>query len=165
MSSENPKRLIFRRAVGAVIDSAFIGSLIFGLWYLQPWFEADETGNWGCGGCILLIPTLTMYFGYFGILESRFGWSLGKTLVGLRVEQLRGGRPSLTQAVKRHLVDLIDFQALGLPAIVAVMMTDPPQRLGDLWARTRVVLDKPIKEMPSSKGATFREVQEDKGTN
>jgi uncharacterized RDD family membrane protein YckC len=165
MSTEGSKRLIFRRAVGAVIDSAFIGSLIFGLWYLQPWFEADETGNWGCGGCILLIPTLAMYFGYFGILESRFGWSLGKTLVGLRVEQLRGGRPSLTQAVKRHLIDLLDFQLLGLPAIVVAMTTDPPQRLGDLWARTRVVLDKQVDSMPSSTGTSFRKVQEDEGLN
>lgn len=142
MNPERPKPLIFRRAIGAVIDSAFIGGLIFGLWFLQPWVGPDETGNWGCGGCLLLIPSLAMYFGYFGILESRFGWSLGKAIAGIRVERLRGGRPSFTQAAKRHLADAIDFQILGLPAILAVMFTDPPQRLGDLWARTRVVLDR-----------------------
>jgi uncharacterized RDD family membrane protein YckC len=129
MNPERPKPLIFRRAVGAVIDSVFLGGLVFGLFYLQPWFEPDETGNWGCGGCLLFILSLALYFGYFGILESRFGWSLGKTLAGLRVERLRGGKPSFTQAVKRHLADSIDFQVLGIPAILAVMVTDPPQRL------------------------------------
>lgn len=148
MSSENPRRWLFRRAIGAVIDSVFISGLIFALWYWQPWFGADETGNWGCGGFILLIPTLAMYFGYFGILESRFGWSFGKAIAGIRVERLKGGRPSLTEAVKRHLADLVDFQFLGAPAIVLVMVTNPPQRLGDLWARTRVVLDKPGMEPP-----------------
>ena len=76
---------------------------------------------------------------YFGGLESAWGGTAGKRLVGLRVTMADGsaltGRAVLIRTVCR-LIDGILFYAVG-----AVLVWSSPrrQRLGDRWAGTVVV--------------------------
>jgi uncharacterized RDD family membrane protein YckC len=114
--------------------------LSFVAWRYQSFAEPDATGNYGAPGCILLVVEIVAYFGYFVLMESNLGYTLGKGLLGLKVTTGSGGKPSAEQVWRRHLLDVIEFQLFGIPAIVAVKITRG-YRLGDLWAKTSVVRD------------------------
>lgn len=133
-----PPRLLVRRALAFAFDSAILWGTSIVTLELQTWAEADETGNMGPKGCVLILGFALLYLLYFGLLESRSGVTIGKAAFSLRVETLAGHRPSFGQAMKRHLLDPVDW---WLPALLAILLTNPPQRLGDLWARTVVVRD------------------------
>jgi uncharacterized RDD family membrane protein YckC len=76
---------------------------------------------------------------YFGGLESAWGGTAGKRLVGLRVAMADGstltGRAVLIRTVCR-LIDGILFYAVGA---ILVWASPRRQRLGDRWAGTVVV--------------------------
>lgn len=76
---------------------------------------------------------------YFGGLESAWGGTVGKRIVGLRVAMADGGaltgRAVLVRTVCR-LIDGILFYAVGA---VLVWASPRRQRLGDRWAGTVVV--------------------------
>lgn len=98
----------------------------------------DATGNYGGPGCLLFLVNLVGYFVYYAVMESRLGYTLGKGMFNLRVADEHHRSPTFEQALKRHLLGLIEFQMFGLPAFIAVRLTGGA-RLGDLWARTRVI--------------------------
>jgi uncharacterized RDD family membrane protein YckC len=62
--------------------------------------------------------------GYLLLLEWRFGKTLGKDLVGVRVQSLAGGPLTLSQAVKRTLVKMLPVLILT-PALIAAMWLGP----------------------------------------
>jgi uncharacterized RDD family membrane protein YckC len=76
---------------------------------------------------------------YFGGLESAWGGTAGKRLVGLRVIMADGstltGRAVLIRTICR-LIDGILFYAVGA---VLIWASPRRQRLGDRWAGTVVV--------------------------
>lgn len=76
---------------------------------------------------------------YFGGLESAWGGTVGKRVVGLRVAMADGssltGHAVLIRTICR-LIDGILFYAVGA---VLVWSTPRRQRLGDRWAGTVVV--------------------------
>lgn len=57
-----------------------------------------------------------IYLGYFALMESGTGQTLGKMALGLRVQGPDGGNPTLEQAVRRNI-----FTAFGVVAIVPVI--------------------------------------------
>ena len=135
------ERLIVRRAIGAVADSLLVFGAIAALWKFQPWAAPDATGNYGPAGCVLFLVSLFLYFAYFVALESLLGRTWGMAIASIHVQAVHGGHPTAMQALQRHLLDAIELQPLGIPAAIAVALTDPPRRLGDLWAKTLVVRD------------------------
>lgn len=81
-----------------------------------------------------------VWFMYFPVIESRLGYTLGKGLFDLKVVDQRGKRPSFSQSLKRHVVDIIDIMFFSVIILVPrKTAVDYPRRLGDLWADTRVV--------------------------
>jgi len=82
---------------------------------------------------------IALSFGYFVILEWAAGWTIGKMFLGLRVVSLMGDQISVTQAVVRNLLLIVDGLFGGLVALVSMLSSDCRQRLGDRAAGTMVV--------------------------
>jgi uncharacterized RDD family membrane protein YckC len=76
---------------------------------------------------------------YYVMFELLAGTTIGKLLVGAQVVDLDLGAIRLNQAVKRSLAFFVDALFFGM--IAASVMSDSPlkQRIGDQWAKTRVV--------------------------
>ncbi len=87
-------------------------------------------------------PSVIIWFLYFPLLESILGYTLGKGLFDLKVIRERKDDFPFKVSLVRHFVDFIDFFLFGAPAIALVKFTKQHKRLGDILARSRVVLDK-----------------------
>jgi uncharacterized RDD family membrane protein YckC len=94
------------------------------------------------GVWILLLP----------LMEGITGFTLGKGLFGLQVVDSRGRKASIPMAFMRHSLDIIDFSSSGIVAMLAVVLSPMHQRLGDLFAKTRVISD--------SEAKTWRSISE-----
>ena len=107
------------------------------------WVMSSSDHLWGYGWLVtdpICIAFLVIIAIYFIVLESLFGATLGKYLLGLRVVQLNGTRPGLVKSILRNLLRLVD----GLPFMsilgVVLILTSPERtRVGDRVAGTRVV--------------------------
>lgn len=77
---------------------------------------------------------------YHSFSESVAGATLGKRLLGLEVVSETLGPATFMQTMKRDLAFVVD--ALFIGAVAYGYMKDSPakQRLGDKWAKTRVVM-------------------------
>src|SRR5438034_11568333 len=133
------QRHLVRRALALIIDLVVVLGLLIVAWQWLTFATPDETGNYGLAGCFLLFVSLVFWWLYFAGSEALFAQTLGKGLMSLRVLKLDGRKADLIDCTKRHLLDPIEFQLLGVPAAIAVSITATGQRLGDLLAGTQVV--------------------------
>ena len=88
---------------------------------------------------LMTLPLFSFWFIYFVVVEAYFGGTLLHLAFNLKVLTLDRRRIEFMQALKRHLVDPIDFFIWGLPAAISIKNSDKHQRLGDMWAKTIVV--------------------------
>lgn len=76
---------------------------------LAAMFSASATGSGiGLGGsyafsAVSAVLSSVVYLGYFSLMESRSGQTLGKMLLKLQTQGPAGATPTLEQAVKRNL--------------------------------------------------------------
>ena len=89
-----------------------------------------------------LVVLFVAVVGYFPVSEAVWsGKTLGKLAMGIRVVDARGGPVTVSQAVIRNLVRLVDFLPLYYAVgAVTMFVNQRGQRLGDLAAET-IVLD------------------------
>lgn len=88
------------------------------------------------------LVAVVAWLAYMTLAEATVGASLGKFLVGVRVRRADGGRLTVTGAVVRNLLRLIDALPYLIPYLVggvAVARSPQRQRLGDRAAGTVVV--------------------------
>jgi uncharacterized RDD family membrane protein YckC len=110
-------------------------------------------GSYAFGAASAVLQTV-IYLGYYGVMESRNGQTVGKMLLGLQTQSATGGNPTLEQALKRNIflgypiLGLIPFLGWlgGLASLVAqivaaVNINSSPTRQGwhDTFGQTRVV--------------------------
>ena len=137
-------RVIGRRVLATIIDLVLLGvvasvlsapgALIDGL--------ADGRISDGVSGFLFStggLAALIVAFGYFAIMEGRFGQTLGKMALGIRVVREDGGTIGTREAVLRTLLRIIDSIGSYLVAFVVVLVSGKNQRLGDMVAKTLVV--------------------------
>lgn len=118
------------RVIAYVIDSFIVGALwalISLLAYLPLWFGSVFSGDLGWTG----VWRLPFILGagqviYFTLMEYMYGASLGKQLLGLRVEALNGGRPSLVASFMRN-VSKIHGLILFIDVAMGLALTDDPR--------------------------------------
>jgi len=118
------------RIIAYAIDSfivAAVGALLSLMAYLPLWVgsvfsgDMDWTGVWrlpfilGAGQII-----------YFTLMEHMYGVSLGKQLLGLRVEASGGGKPSLVASFMRNATK-IHVLALLIDAAMGLALTENPR--------------------------------------
>lgn len=88
---------------------------------------------------VLELPIL---LAYFTILEASGGRTPGKILLGLRVERVDGGRPTLFESFLRNLLRLLWVTPFGVAFILldlwSLNATELDQRIGDLATGTIV---------------------------
>jgi hypothetical protein len=124
---------LWRRFVAALIDNS--AWLLFFSWYLAPVgdgiYDADPVA-----GTIFFVAFASAWFNYFALCEWRWGQTIGKNAMGMRVISIDRGKISYAQSSIRNLLRLVDFFVVGW---VMIVVTDKHQRLGDKAAKTVVV--------------------------
>ena len=115
-----------------------ITRLVKGVWIMSA---TDHRWNYGLfitdPLCIAFLVVMGLYF---VLLEGLLGLTLGKWVVGLRVERVGGGKPGLVKGLLRNVLRIVD----GLPAfnvlgIVLILRSEERARFGDRIAGTRVI--------------------------
>jgi len=106
-------------------------------------------GGFGIGGFVAGVLLAAIVVGYFAVMESSRGQTIGKMVMKLKTEGPDGGNPSLEMAIKRNLwialgvIPLIGGLAeLAAAIYIAVTISQSPTHTGwhDTFAGgTRVV--------------------------
>ncbi len=118
------------RALAALIDNAVW--LLFVAWYVpQQLFEQSAELAW-----ISAVVIASAWFNYFWFAEWRWGQTIGKNALGLRVVEESGDPVPWNAAAMRNLFRLVDLLAVG-PLLIA--LSRRRQRLGDRVAHTLVL--------------------------
>lgn len=86
-----------------------------------------------------ILSVFLAFDGYFIFFEWKKGATPGKTAMGLRVVSLRGGKLTFGQCVIREIFRQLD-NALFFVPLIAIFFSPRRQRLGDMAAKTLVVL-------------------------
>ena len=128
---------IFLLAVFAVIDT-----WIFLAWSLQSKEELNVTS-----GALLISATLNaaIFFAYVWLLEASLGFTLGKAMVGIRVQwkpDRNYHRGALAASAIRNLLRMVDGLGFYLIGLVVASCSKLRQRVGDMCAGTVVVAPK-----------------------
>lgn len=137
-------QVIGRRVLATIIDLVLLG--ILGSLFAAPGALIDGWGSgqfsdaasgvlFSFGGLAALLVT----FAYFAIMESRFGQTLGKMALGIKVVREDGGTIGAREAVLRTLMRIVDGIGSYLVALVVVLISGKNQRLGDMVAKTLVI--------------------------
>ena len=74
------------------------------------------TGRTFAAGAVSAVITAVLYLGYFTLMESRNGQTIGKMLLKLRTEGPGGATPTTQEALKRNA-----WVALGILGIIPVI--------------------------------------------
>ncbi len=123
-----------RRAIAALIDSI----VMIGIGYVIAVMAGQTSEN---GFQLVGLPALIWFLSmmiYLAAAEVGFGATIGKALLGLRVEMLDGSPMSWEAAFIRNLVRPVDYFPFGLIGAIAIWTSDNKQRLGDRAAATVV---------------------------
>ncbi len=132
--------VIGRRVLATVVDLVLFSLLSFALSSMA----GTASGGGGSvslsleGGWALLFFVLV--FGYYVVMEGRWGQTVGKMLLGIKV--VRAGTdeaPGLGKAAVRTLLRFVDGLFFYLVAFVAAVASANNRRLGDMAAGTLVV--------------------------
>lgn len=121
---------IIVRGLAVLIDQILIALVISPLALIFQSLNED----------ILMVFAVVMYLFYHTIFEYKWGQTLGKKLLKIRVAMEDGTACTLKGAVVRNLGRVIDV-ALGgyILGILSIMLSSKRQRIGDHVASTVVV--------------------------
>lgn len=133
-----------RRLVAFIIDSiiAWIGVMIITAILAIPFMLAAAAGGWPWfvfNPFVIPLFTGILSVLYFAVLESWYGWTLGKRIMGLETVKTGGTKPSLDVAFIRNISKI--YWIIVLLDVIIGLATpgDPNQKLTDRWAGTTVV--------------------------
>jgi uncharacterized RDD family membrane protein YckC len=132
----NNKPFIFRKIIATIVDYALLFTVTY--LYMSEFGEPNSAGGYTVHG-FYAIPPILMWFLILPFTETVFSQTFGHFLVGLKVIDITGDKPSIFQSVKRRVADMLDIFFFGIPAFIAINKSEYNQRLGDLWAETYVI--------------------------
>ncbi|MFL5847138.1 MAG: RDD family protein [Solirubrobacteraceae bacterium] len=130
MWQEDRKKLDSRRVGAVIVDGLITAALLIPL---NVFFDGLTPGAW--------LVYLALQLGYFHVLESINGQTLGKRLFDLRVVRKDDAGPASAKAISaRTVLRLIDIlPGAYLVGVLSMLLSDKRrQRLGDLAAGTVV---------------------------
>ncbi len=137
------------RMIAMCLDTLLLTLVIAGValiaadrWDLVPQSIVSLSPN---AAIVLGSITLVVAFLYFWLLEGLAGATLGKAIVGIRVERADGLDISLRESLVRNVLRLIDGLVLYFIGFVVSIFSRRRQRIGDHLASTIVVNDPPGK--------------------
>lgn len=136
---------LWSRFLALLVDFLLFCAVFFpATWFVKgTWLLSAVDHRWNNGLFItdpLCITFLIVMFLYFVFLEGLTGVTLGKWLVGLRVERVEGGKPGLIKGFLRNVLRIIDgLPAFNILGIILILTSEERARFGDRIAGTRVV--------------------------
>jgi len=136
---------LMHRIYAQLIDYLFFCAVFFPVTRIVKgtWLMYASDHDWRWDWIVfdpLCLAFLIFIFTYFIVLESFWGITIGKLIIGLRVVKTDGSVPGITAGIIRNLLRLIDgLPALQITAITLILVTTENTRLGDIAAKTRVV--------------------------
>jgi uncharacterized RDD family membrane protein YckC len=123
--------VVWRRIVAIIIDVVLIGVVSTAIIVVLGQIRLGVLGN---------LFGLIIGFGYYIYLEGTYGQTIGKMALDIVVVTEDGDPIDYGPAAIRTLLRIVDIlPAFYLVGIVAVLVTDRKQRLGDIVADTVVV--------------------------
>ena len=132
-----------QRINGGLIDLivSFILVLMFG-WVtgLAETSDPDAGGLISIDGWPFLLACLVV-FGLSALMETALGKTPGKYVSRTRVTDADGNPISLGPALIRNILRFVDGIVFYIVGLVFVMIDKKNRRLGDILAKTRVVVD------------------------
>lgn len=128
---------ILKRSLATIIDYGLY--FVFFSWLVVTYGQPNDEGGYTLSNDPKGWWIFIVWIIYFPVIESIRGQTLGKLILGLRVVTKNGRAISFGQALKRRLVDMIDFFFFGIVAVITIKNTPDHQRVGDLWAKTIVI--------------------------
>ena len=131
--------VVGRRIAAALVDAA----LLFVLFVLLGLLIGDAESGDGGGSVTLDGAGFLVFAGlsllYYFILEGATGQTLGKRLLGIRVQRVSGGNAGAGAVGARTLLRIVDsLPFLYLLGFIVMIATPRRQRIGDLAAGTTV---------------------------
>lgn len=141
-----------RRIGAALIDIGIVVVLMLlvgGIFGNDAASDAPTSARYGALDRVLI---LCLVFGYFWGTETIWAQTLGKRALGIRVVGVGGSKVTAGATFVRTILRIVDFlPAFYIVGFVAVLATGSRrQRVGDLAAKTRVVLAAARPEEPPS---------------
>lgn len=118
----------------AVVVSMVVFKVSNPLEILLPWPSFDQPLDQMLPGVV----AFAVFAAHTTLGELTTGMSLGKRIMHCRVTSTTGGRPSTAGVLIRGVVRLVELFAW--PLLLFVLLNRPHQRMGDLAARTVVVM-------------------------
>lgn len=148
-ASVAPNTQVVGRRVLAIIIDGILLAIVGGILSLPSGLAGLAAGDDGSGaaggiasalGGVASLISLVIFFVYYTFMEGRYGQTLGKMALGIRVIREDTGRPpGFGGAALRTLLRIVDGIALYLVGFIVVQVSDKNQRLGDMVAKTLVV--------------------------
>jgi uncharacterized RDD family membrane protein YckC len=123
------------RAWALILDIVVL--LIIGYFVAVAFGMTTSAGYEINGGPALV--SFFIWFAYYVVMETAFGGTIGKLLVGLRVVNSQGCRITFGEAVIRNVLRIVDGLFFYLIGAIFAWSSPLHQRLGDRIAGTVVV--------------------------
>ncbi|QLH80628.1 RDD family protein [Halosimplex pelagicum] len=136
------------RGVAMAIDAVVWFALLFVAIYpiaaltgdITTTSEGVDASLSGTPGLVAFVLWFALALGYHTLAEWRYGRTIGKALVKIRVTGGDGSPPSLRAAAVRNVLRLVDWlPAFYVVGILAVFASGESRRIGDRVAGTAVV--------------------------
>lgn len=128
---------VLSKRIIATISDYFIYCAFF--YFYVDIFGIEQVDRTKVVSGISTLPLFVFWFGYFVIMEVSFGGTLGHLAFNLKVISADGNAANLAQTIKRRFSDPLDFFLFGLPAYITAKNSTLSQRIGDMWAKTKVI--------------------------
>lgn len=147
MSEEKTQSAFGKRIYAGIIDLIIwiILSIIAGVTFgntttaVHGSSKSVNVSLTGWPACIFFLVALA----YFVILEWRFGGSVGKLVLGIRVANDKGGPVTLKQSAIRNILRVVDAFPYVVPYLTGLILIagdGRKRRLGDRAANTLVII-------------------------
>lgn len=125
--------VIGQRVLAFIVDSIIMG-IVWGV-LVGIGFALGDIAT-----LVMMVVGLAVAVVYGFLLEGLYGYTPGKYLLGLVVVKSDGSDCTIGASVIRNLAWIVDsLPTFNLVAMVAILLTDENQRVGDLVADTVVV--------------------------
>lgn len=138
------------RIVATILDSIFIFFYVLVVYFIFFAVVFSKSGNIDSSDSSFFIIVAVLCFApviFYHLLSEYFfnGQSLGKRIMKIRVIKLDGTEPGIGAYLLRWLLRFVDITMFsGLVAVLAVVVSEKGQRLGDMAAGTTVIRQKPF---------------------
>jgi uncharacterized RDD family membrane protein YckC len=130
------------RLIAFALDSAFLFGMfaIVDAWAFMRWGVVDGAELKLTLAALVVAESLNavIFFVYLWLLEARFGATLGKAMVGIRVVRTNERNPLAVTAI-RNVLRIVDGLGFYLVGAVVAACSDVRRRLGDICAGTVVI--------------------------